>query len=152
MIPPPERGREVVGESHMMVIVVLSARPTREPVMSRPREVVSRVSLNSLEQTESHPGEGGDEVEVAGGVAPHERTGNGSGAEDHDFDGVGVFCGEAEGCGPFVVKLVDVLVEGAVVEAAVGPVVEEVLKDKEQEDLECHLGPIVLVDTIEYGG
>lgn len=111
--------------------------------MGRPREVVSGVSLNSLEQTESHPGEGGDEMEVAGGVAPHERTGNGSSAEDHDFDGVGVFRSEAEGCGPFVVKLVDVLVEGAVVETAVSPVVEEVLKDEEQEDLESHLGPIV---------
>lgn len=120
--------------------------------MGRPREVVSGVSLNSLEQTESHPGEGGDEVEVASSVAPHERAGNGSSAENHDFDGVGVFCGETEGCGPFVVKLVDVLVEGTVVEAAVSPVVEEVLKDEEQEDLESHLGPIVLVVTFEYEG
>jgi len=144
MIPPPEGGREVVCEGHMMVIVVLSARPARQPVVSRPREIVSRMSFDSLEQTQGHPGEGGNKVKVAGGVAPHEGAGNSTGSKDNDLNGVSVFCSEAEGGGPFVVKLVDVLVEGAVVKTAMGPVVEEVLEYEEQEDLERHLLTIIL--------
>jgi hypothetical protein len=108
------------------------------------------MSLHSLEETQGHPGEGGDKVKVAGGVAPHEGASNGTGSKDHDFDGVGVFCGEAEGGGPFVVKLVDVLVEGAVVKATVGPVVKEVLEDEEQEDLESHLLTIIFFRDKKY--
>lgn len=139
VIPPPERGREVVGEGHVMVIVVLSARPARQPVVSRPREIVPGMSLHSLEQTQGHPGKGGDKVKVAGGIAPHEGASNGTGSEDHDFNGMGVFCSEAEGRRPFVVQLVDVLVEGTVVKTAMSPVMEEVLEHEEQEDLERHL-------------
>ena len=38
-VPPPERGREVVGESHVVEIVVLGARPEGDNVVQRPREV-----------------------------------------------------------------------------------------------------------------
>jgi len=123
-----------------MVVVVLRARPEGEPVVGRPREVVARVGLDSLEEAEGHPDESGGQVEVVGEVAPDQRTANGAGTQDQDFNGVGVLGSETERRRPLMVKLVDVLVEGAVVETAVSPVVEEVFKDEKEDNLGDHLG------------
>ena len=39
VIPPPERGREVVGEGHMVEVVVVSTRPEGENVLQGPRKI-----------------------------------------------------------------------------------------------------------------
>src|SRR4051812_30908138 len=101
--------------------------------MGRPRKVVSRVGFDGLEETKGHPGEGRDQVQITCEVAPDERTSDGACAQDHDLDRVSVLGSDAKGCRPFVVEFVDVFVEGAVVKSTVSPVVEKVLKDKEEE-------------------
>ena len=125
--------------------MVLRARPEGEPVVGRPREVVARVGLDSLEEAEGHPGESGGQVEVVGEVAPDQGTADGAGSQDQDFNGVGVLGSETEGRGPLVVKLVDVFVEGAVVETAVSPVMEKVFKNEKEDNLGDHLRPKLIL-------
>lgn len=43
-------------ETNVVVVVVLSAGPDREPVVERPGEVVAGVSVDGLEETEADPG------------------------------------------------------------------------------------------------
>jgi hypothetical protein len=40
----------------VVVVVVLSSSPDRKPVVERPREVVSGVSVDGLEETKADPG------------------------------------------------------------------------------------------------
>ena len=81
---------------------------------------VSRVGIDGLEETEGDPDVDGDDVQVWLEPAVEQRSDDRSRSENHDFERVGVFCGEAEGRGVFVVELVDVLVEQGRVEELMG--------------------------------
>lgn len=142
VVPPPEAGGEVIREGHVVIIVVLRTGPEGQPVVGGPGEVIARVSLDGLEETQGHPGQGGDQMQIVGEVAPDQGTTDRSSAQNNDFNRVSVLGSETKGSGPFVMQLVDVLVEGSVVETTMGPVVEEILKDKEQGNLQDHLGAI----------
>jgi len=137
-VPPAEGGRVVVGERHVVEIVVLSARPERNNVVQRPGEVVATVCIDGLEETENDPCVHRDDVKVGGEVAVDEGSEDRASTKDEDLCRVCVLGGETEGCGVLVMDLVDVAVEGAVVERLVGNEVEEVLKEEEQEDLGSH--------------
>lgn len=101
--------------------------------VSREHRVGSR---RACETAETHHGH---DVEVAvAEVAPEQRAANGAAPEDEDFERVRVLCGEAKGCREGVVELVNLLVERAPVEGAVGPVVERVLKEEKADDLGQH--------------
>jgi len=103
-----------------MEIMVIGARPEREDVLKRPREIVSAVSVDSLEKSEDDPNVHGEDVEVAGANDVENRTSDRSSPKDEDFSWMGVFGGEAEGSRVFVVNFVDVLVHGTPVEEPVG--------------------------------
>lgn len=115
--------------------MMFSTRPEGKDMLEGPREIISRVSIDGLEQSESDPNVHGEDVEVLSEEAVEKRASEGSGSKDEDFSGVGVFSSEAEGGRVLVVDLVDMLIEGAVMEHLVSNIVEEVLKDEE----ECNL-------------
>ena len=124
----------------MVNVVVLSASPEGKEVVQAPGELVTAVRINGLEKAEDNPAVHGQDVKILSESAPNDGTSNGTKTENHNFDGGGVFSGEAKGSRVLVVDLVDVLVEeGAGVHGAVGPIVPGVLHDEEDGDLVGHL-------------
>jgi hypothetical protein len=119
-IPPAEGGGVVVGEGHVVEVVMLGTRPEGDDVVQRPGEVVARVRVDGLEKAEDDPEVDGDDVEVLGEVAVDEGAENGACAEDENLSGMGVFSGKTEGRRVLVMDLVDVSVQRAVVEGLVG--------------------------------
>ena len=95
--------------------------------------------INSLEETEDDPCVDSNDVEVTTDSAVKDGASEGTGSENEDLSGVGVFGSKTEGSGVLVVNLVDVLVERAPVQRAVREEVEHVLKDKEESDLGSEL-------------
>lgn len=113
VVPPSERSRIVVHERHVVEIMVICATPERDDVLQRPGEIVPAVRVDRLEETQGDPDVDAEDVQVGPEEAVEQRSSDGAGAEDEDFEWVGVFGCEAEGRGVFVVHLVDVLVERA---------------------------------------
>ena len=120
VVAPTEGGREVVHKSHVVEIVVISTGPEGKDVLERPREIVSAVSINSLEETEDDPDVHGEDVEVAGAKDVEDRTSDRPSTEDEDFSWMGVLGGKAEGSRVFMVDFVDVFVHGTPVEELMG--------------------------------
>lgn len=141
LVPPSERGRVTVGESHVVEVVVIRAGPERYPVPQAPREIVSGMSVDGLEQPENDPDVDGDDVEVGSEETVEERSTDGTGSEDKNLERMGVFSSETERCTVLVVHLVDVLVERTVVERSMGKVVPSILEDEEEGDLGEDGGP-----------
>lgn len=139
VVPPAEASRVAAEERHVVVVVVVSTRPERQDVAQAEGEVVARVRINRLEQTQNDPDVHRDDMQVLGDGAQQERSTNRAETEDQHLERVRVLGSKAEWRAELVVDLVDVLVENAVVQTAVGPVVERVLKDEEESDLPCHL-------------
>ena len=77
---------------------------------------ISRVGIDRLEKTESDPYVDGDDMQVWFKPAPEQRSDNGSGTEDHDFERMGIFRSQTERRRVFVVELVNVPVEDGGVE------------------------------------
>jgi hypothetical protein len=75
----------------VVVIVVIGSSPEWEDVSKRPREVVSRVSIDCLTESESDPEVNGEDVKILSEEAVKEGTGDGTLGEDEDFEWVGVF-------------------------------------------------------------
>ena len=69
------------------------------------------MSINSLEETEGDPDIDGENVQVACKVAVEDRPRNSTRAENENLCWVGVFSGEAKGCGIFMMEFVNVLVQ-----------------------------------------
>lgn len=97
----------------MVEIVVVCATPERDDVLQGPREIVPAVRVNRLEKTEGDPDVDAEDVQIGPEEAVEQGSTDGAGAEDEDFERVGVFRCEAKGCGVFMVHLVDVFVERA---------------------------------------
>jgi hypothetical protein len=141
VVPPSERASVVADEALVVDIVVLSAGPEGEEVVQAPRELVTGVGIDGLEQAEDDPDVDGEDVKILGDGDPQNGRSYGSETKSHDFDGRGVFGGESEGRRVLVVNLVHVLVQRAPVEGTVEPVVPGILHDEEDGDLVGHLGP-----------
>lgn len=141
VVPPAEAGSVVANELLVVRVVVVGSGPDGQEVPQAPGEVVARVGVNGLEKTQNNPHVHGDQVKVASQGDPENRTTNSSNGKQHNLDGGGVFRSEAERRRVRVVQLVDVLVEWAVVQGAVEPVVPGVLHDEENSDLVGHLEP-----------
>ena len=103
---------------------------------------VAGVRINSLEEPERNPDIHRKDMEVPGEVAIKQRAANRSRSEDHDLCGVRVLRSKTERRAVLVVDLVDVLVEGAVVQDLVRDVVESVFEDEEEDDLAEDGSPI----------
>jgi len=112
VVAPTEGGREVVHESHVVEIVVISTSPEGKNVLERPREIVSTVSIDGLEETEDDPDVHGEDVEVASAKDIENWTSDCPSTEDEDFRWMGVLSSKTEGGRVLVVNFVDVLVHG----------------------------------------
>lgn len=55
VIPPPERAGVIADEFLMVGIVVIGARPERQEVVEAPRELISRMRIDCLEETKHDP-------------------------------------------------------------------------------------------------
>ena len=80
---------------------------------------VAGVSVNSLEETEDDPCVDSNDVEVTTDSAVKDGASEGTGSEDEDLSGMGVFGSKTEGSRVLVMNLVDVLVERAPVKSTV---------------------------------
>ncbi len=119
--------------------MVSGTSPERHEVVQGPWEVVTAMGIDSLEETEADPHVHGQDVEVSTvEVAVDDWGEDGSNSEHENFDRVSVFSGETEWGGELVVDLMDVLVEGTVVEETVEPVVPSILHDEEDGKLHGH--------------
>lgn len=118
--------------------MVLGARPKRNDVLERPREVfmreekcqrlvtdrrarrhiltVSGMGINGLEKAEGDPYIDGDYVQVLFEPAVEQWSGNCPCSKDHDFERMCVLGGETKGCRILVVELVNMFVKQGRVE------------------------------------
>ena len=71
--------------------MVIGSGPEWEDMSERPREVVSRVSVDCLTQSESDPEVDGENVEILSEEAVKEGSRDGTLGKDEDFEWVGVF-------------------------------------------------------------
>lgn len=141
VVPPAEAGRVAPQEGHVVVVMVVSTSPERHPVVQADREVVARVGIDRLEETQDDPDVHRDNVQVLREGTQHERTTDRTHTQDQNLERVRILRSKTERRAELVVHLVDVLVQRTPVERAVRPVVEGVLKHKEQADLPRHLEP-----------
>jgi hypothetical protein len=119
-IAPAKGGGEIVHESHVVEIVMIGAGPEGENVLERPREVVSAMSIDGLEETESGPDVHGENVKVCCAEDVEDRSCDGSSTEDENLGWMGVFSSEAKGSRIFVVYLMYVFIHGTPMEELVG--------------------------------
>lgn len=144
VVPPAERRGIVTNKSLVVVVMVLSASPERNPVVERPWEIVTRVSVNGLEETKHDPEQHGSQVKVPLGselenivsdqVIDQWATDSAK-AQNHCLDGVSVFSSNTERCSVLVVDLVYFLVERGPVHESVHVIVVEILKDEKDGQL-----------------
>jgi len=135
VVTPTERSGEIVHESHVVEVVVISPGPEGEDVLERPREIVSAVSIDGLEETEDDPDVHGKDVEVASAKDVENWTSDRSSTKNEDFSWMGVLGSKPKGSRVFVVNFMDVLVHGTPVEELVGEEVKHVFVNKEKRDL-----------------
>jgi len=114
----------------------VSASPEGQKVAEAPGEVIARVGIHHLEETEDEEGPEGDEVEIG---REDNRPNDGANAQDDGLSGVGILTNQAKRGLELVVLLVNVLVEGTIVKEAVTPVLPGVLNDEEGEALQGNL-------------
>lgn len=95
--------------------------------------------VDGLEKAKGDPNIHGNDVEIPGKEAVEQRAGDRPRPENGDLSRVGVLCSEAKGGRVLVVDLVDVFVEGSVVQRLVRKVVEYVFKNEEEGHLGYHI-------------
>lgn len=140
-VPPSETGRVRADKEMVVLIVVISTGPERKEVVQRPREFVTRVGIDSLEQSQADPKRNGEQVQVSGEVAPNQGNSNGSHAQKCNFDRMSILSRQAKWGSIAVVLLVNVLVKDSVVQAPVEPVMPSVFQHKEKPQLEQDFRP-----------
>lgn len=79
-----------------MHIMMVRARPKRQEMMQTPRELVSAVRVDCLEQSADNPNVHRQYMQITGEGAPKNRGADGAETEDHDFDRGSVLGGHAE--------------------------------------------------------
>lgn len=100
--------------------MVVSTGPEGEYVLERPREIVSAVSIDGLEETKNDPDVHGEDVKVSGAKHVKDWASDRPSAENEDLSRMGVLSGKAKGSRVFVVNFVDMLIHGTPVEKLVG--------------------------------
>lgn len=139
VVPPAEAGGVVANKLLVVHVMVLRASPEGKEVAQTPREIVARVRIDSLEQTEDDPHVHSKQVQVSSDRHPQDGTANGTNSQQHNLDRRSILGSKTEGRRVGVVQLVDVLVERAIVQRAVEPVVPSILHHEESSDLVSHL-------------
>lgn len=139
VIPPAEAGRVVTDELLMMQVVMVGAGPDGQEVAQAPGEVIAAVGVDGLEETQDDPDVHGQEVQLTSELEQDHGRADDAYSEKHGLNGRSVLRGETEGSRVGVMHLVDVLVQRAVVQGAVEPVVPSILHDEEHGNLQRHL-------------
>lgn len=139
VVPPAEAGGVVTNELLVVHVVVIGSGPDGEEVTQAPGEVVAAVGIDSLPEAEDNPDVHGNEVKLASHEKNNDGRSNDTHTEKHGLNRRGVLSSKTERSGVGVVHLVNRLVQGAVVQATVEPVVPSVLEDEADGDLESHL-------------
>lgn len=119
----------------MVNIVVLGSSPEWDEVVKRPWELVSGVSVDSLEKTEDNPDVHGDDMEVSSESTPDDWDTDGSETKSHNFNRRGEFSGDSKWGGVLVVEFVNTTVERTPVESTMEPIMPGILADEEDGDL-----------------
>lgn len=126
----------------MVSIVVISACPEGQEVVQAPREFVTAVRINSLEQTTNDPEVHGQDVQFAGEKNPQDGDTDGASTEEHDLNRRGIFGSETERRRVCVMDLVDVLVQRTPMKRAMEPIMPSILQDEKDAYLEKHSRPM----------
>lgn len=140
IIPPPEAAGIVADELLMVEIVVIGTSPEGKEMVKAPREFITTVSINGLEQAQDDPDVHGKNVEFTCHRTPNNRTPDSSEAQDHHFNRGGIFSSQAKRGRVLVVDFVNGLVEGTPMKSTVGEIMPGILHHKEDCNLICH-GP-----------
>lgn len=139
VVPPSETRRVVANELLMMRIVVIRAGPEWQEMVQRPREFVSGVRINGLEEPQNNPNIHCENVQVLRDRTPQDWRSNSTKAKTQDFNRTRVLGGQAKWRRVLVMNLVDVFVkEWPSVHGAVRPVMPGVFHDEEDCDLIGH--------------
>ena len=120
VVAPTEGGGEIIHESHVMEVVVIGTGPEGEDVLERPREIVSAVSVNGLEETEGDPDVHSEDVKVSGAKDVDHWTSERPSTEDDDFSWMGILSSKSKGSRVLVVNFVHVFVHRTPVEELMG--------------------------------
>lgn len=86
-VPPPEAARVVPNELLVVHIMVIRARPEGNKVVQTPWQVISRVRIDGLEETQHDPDVHRQDVEVASESSPCDGCSDRTETEEEDFDG-----------------------------------------------------------------
>lgn len=78
--------------------MVLGASPEGKEMVKRPGELVARVCVDGLEETQDNPDVHCQDVEVLGDGAKYDGDTNSTETQAHDFDWRGVFGSKTKGC------------------------------------------------------
>lgn len=87
-------GNDVTGlgkayEGLVVIVVELGTSPEWDPMARRPREIIARVALNDLEQTDTDP-----QINRGDVLSKHERAQDGSNTQDQCLEWVGILTRE----------------------------------------------------------
>lgn len=115
--------------------MVLSTRPEGKKLVQRPGEVVARVRVDRLEQPQRNPHAQREKVQVTRVQHVQDGHSNGTEPESHGLHRVRILRRQTKRRRIPVVLLVNVLVEHAVVQETMHPVVPHVLEEEEQRNL-----------------
>ena len=121
-----------------MKIVVIGAGPERKEMVQTPGEVITRMRVDGLEETEHDPHVHGQNVKVFRDSTPEDRRADSTETENHDFDRRSILRGQTKGSRVLVVNLVDVFVQRTPMQSAMGPVMPGIFHDEENRDLVGH--------------
>lgn len=138
IVPPAKAARVVADELLMMKIMMIRTGPEGEEVVETPRELITTVRVDGLEQAQHNPDVHCEDVQVAGEGAPEDRASDSTETKNHDLDRRRVFGRQAERSRVLMVNFMDRLVKRTPVKSTVREIVPGVLHHKENGDLVGH--------------
>lgn len=130
-----ERARVITPEVPVVIVMPVRSSPQREDPSQTPREIVSRVRVDGLELTQSHPSQHSHQMHLAGEVAKDQRGSNRAQAKKHGLPWAGVLGRQTKRRGILMVHPMDGTIKRAPVEGTVEPVVIRIFDEEEDCDL-----------------
>lgn len=131
----------------MVIIVVVGTSPEWQKVMQGPWELIAGVSVDGLEESQRDPDQHSEHMQVLREINPENWHAHGPHAQQSDLDWMGIFGGDTEWSRISVVLLMNDLVEGAVMQSTVHPVVPGVFHHEENGNVFGNRGPMREWDT-----
>ena len=98
LIPPPKRAGIVANELFVVDIMVICTRPKWQEMMQRPRELVSRVCIDGLEETAHDPQIHRQDMQILGEGAEDDGYADCAESQNHCLEWAGVFGCQSKWC------------------------------------------------------